>query len=40
MFSRAGYSNDDQRLINQPDDEENAVEETLISQEGPTYHNL
>ena len=40
MFSRAGYSNDDQRLINQSDDEENDVEETLISPEGPTYHNL
>ena len=39
MFSRAGCSNDDQRLINQPDDEENDVEETLISPEGPTKND-
>ena len=40
MFSKAGYSDADQRWISRPDEEDNQEEESPETTETPTFINL
>ena len=40
MFSKAGFSDADQRWINRPDEEENQEEESPDTAETPIFVNL